>query len=75
MHTKISILLQKKPSKWHQDVSIETENRTLSRLLPLMIAVGKYFATFLTAARICDQVTKHQTYECIANVFLQVEQS
>jgi len=26
---------------------------TLSRLLPLIIAVGKYSATFLTAARIC----------------------
>jgi hypothetical protein len=42
----------KKKYKTLSDYLMKIPLATLSRLLPLMIAVGKYLATFLTAQRI-----------------------
>lgn len=41
---------------------------TLSRLLPLIIAVGKYFATSLTAERICKKCKDYFQFLFLLNV-------
>lgn len=38
---------------------------TLSRLLPLIMAVGKHLAAFLTAARICEAAIGNYGRQCI----------